>query len=284
MNRSPEVLTAPHIEHYDRDGVVVLRDAFDPYWLELAARGIEYNLTHWGRRGFYYDAQTSAPGFFQDSCSWQRIAEYREYVFESPAAEIAARLMSASRVNLFFENIMVKGPHKQAPTPWHHDVPYWPVEGNQVCSVWMPLDPNNEHNRLRFIKGSHRWGKKYVPTDFGHVREAGVPYDMPREDFELMPDFEAQGAGIDCLNWNLQPGDALVFHGYILHSAPGNPLPYRRRAMITRWCGDDCLYAGDKHDQLGPPFPDCPISPGEPMTCELFPLVWPRPGANQGNH
>ena len=92
---------------------------------------------------------------------------------------------------------MVKAPHNEAPTPWHHDVPYWPVEGDQVCSVWMPLDPINEQNRLQFIRGSHRWGEKYIPTDFGHIREPGKPYDLPREDFELMPDFDTPSAGTE---------------------------------------------------------------------------------------
>jgi hypothetical protein len=26
-------------------------------------------------------------------------------------------------------------------TPWHHDQPYYPVDGEQIVSLWMPLDP-----------------------------------------------------------------------------------------------------------------------------------------------
>ena len=102
MNYPDKLITGSQIAQYARDGVVVLRDIFAPYWRDLAARGIEYNLNHWGRRSFYYDPDVPQPGFFQDSCSWQRIPEYREYAFESPAAELAARLMDASVVNLFF--------------------------------------------------------------------------------------------------------------------------------------------------------------------------------------
>lgn len=84
------------IRAYREDGAVCLRGVFGPRWRDLAARGIEYNLDHWGRRARFYDANAEDPGFFQDACNWQHVHEYREYVFDSPAAGIAAQLTGSA--------------------------------------------------------------------------------------------------------------------------------------------------------------------------------------------
>ena len=39
--------------------------------------------------------------FFGDLDLWQRHTPFRHFVFESPAAEIAGRIMSSSKVNFF---------------------------------------------------------------------------------------------------------------------------------------------------------------------------------------
>lgn len=261
------------IAAYERDGAVCLRGAFGPEWLELAARGIERNTSSPGHRFRYYGGDAVKGGFFQDSCSWRRIPEYRDFAFHSPAARIAADLMRATRVHLFFDNIMVKDPGTEAPTPWHQDVPYWPIDGDQVASVWVPLDPISPENRLAFVAGSHRWGKNFVPKNFSNPAEY---YDLTLPGFERMPDFDSRHDEFRFLAWDMAPGDCLVFHGHVVHGAPGNQTTRARRAIIMRYSGDDAVYAGDKHDQLGPPFPDCELASGAPIGGALFPLVWQR--------
>ena len=31
-------------------------------------------------------------------------------------------------------------------TPWHHDITFWPVSGEQIVSVWIALDRTNLDN------------------------------------------------------------------------------------------------------------------------------------------
>jgi ectoine hydroxylase-related dioxygenase (phytanoyl-CoA dioxygenase family) len=270
-------VTLAEIEAYNRDGVVCLRGVFSEFWRELARRGLERNLREQGPRAKLYAGGEGKPRFFQDSCSWWRIPEYLAYCLNSPAAAIAGTLMGARRVNLFFDNIMLKDPGADAPTPWHHDVPYWPVVGDQVCSVWMPLDPITPENRLIFVRGSHSWGKSFTPMDFYRPGKAQA---VTRADFEAIPDFDARRDEFEFVSFDMEPGDCVVFHGSTVHGAPGNMTSHPRRAMISRWTGDDVRYAGDKHDKLAPPFPRCGLKPGDPMTCETFPVVWeaPAPG------
>ena len=269
----PNPVTSVHVETYRRDGVVHLRGVFSEHWREVARLGLERNLREPGRRAHNYAGGAGKPRFFQDACNWFRIPEFADYCFNSPAAAIAGTLMGARRVNLFFDNIMLKDPGANAPTPWHQDTPYWPVEGDQVCSVWMPLDPITQENRLEFVRGSHRWGKNFTPMDFFK----GKPEGIARPDFEAIPDFDARRGEFEFVAYDMEPGDCVVFHGHAVHGAPGNMTARPRRAMISRWTGDDVRYAGDKHDRLGPPFPRCGLKPGEPMTSETFPLVWEAP-------
>ena len=264
-------VTAADIEIYQRDGVVCLRNVFSESWRAVALRGLERNLREPGRRAHNYSGGEGKPRFFQDACNWFRIPELQDYCFNSPAAAIAGTLMGSRRINLFFDNIMLKDPGANAPTPWHQDTPYWPVEGHQVCSLWMPLDPITPENRIEFVAGSHKWGKNFIPMDFF---KPGKTVEIDRPDFEPIPNIDAQRDQYQFVSYDMQPGDCVVFHGHAVHGAPGNMTNRPRRAMITRWTGDDVRYAGDKHDKLGPPFPRCGINPGDPMTCETFPLVW----------
>ncbi|GIS71219.1 MAG: hypothetical protein CM1200mP10_07960 [Candidatus Neomarinimicrobiota bacterium] len=81
------------------------------------------------------------------------------FYFKSPAAEIAGRITKSDQIRIFHEHILVKEPKTSERTPWHHDQPYYCVDGNQVCSIWLPLDPVPRKAGLEFIAGSHNPGK-----------------------------------------------------------------------------------------------------------------------------
>ena len=49
------------------------------------------------------------------------------------------------------------GTHKE--TPWHQDMPYYCVNGNDTGSLWIPLDNVDKENNLKLILGSHKWPK-----------------------------------------------------------------------------------------------------------------------------
>ena len=77
----------------------------------------------------------------------------------SPAAEIAARLMGVPDVRYFYDQLFIKEPGTQAPTDWHHGLPFWPFKGNHIASVWIALTPvNQENSGLVYVAGSHNWG------------------------------------------------------------------------------------------------------------------------------
>ena len=99
-------------------------------------------------------------GFLLDINMWDEDADFRSFAFESPAAEIAGTLMGSHEVRLFKDQLFIKEPGSlDAVTPWHHDLPYWCVDGDQICSIWLPLDAVDASNgAVEYVKGSHRWG------------------------------------------------------------------------------------------------------------------------------
>ena len=211
------------------------------------------------------------PRFMNDVDNWREVPEYEELLFRSPVAEFAARLMRATKANLVLQDVVMKEPGAEMPSPWHHDVPNQPLEGDQSCSVWIPLDPIRRENGIEYVRGSHRWGKAFLPLD---MADPEAHYGADLSPYEQMPDIDAHREDYEILSWEMEPGDCIVHHGYALHGAPGNTSPWRRRTFIARFAGDDVRYYGSRHLKTVPDYPHCTLADGAPLDSDTFPVVW----------
>jgi ectoine hydroxylase-related dioxygenase (phytanoyl-CoA dioxygenase family) len=256
------------IAAFQCDGAVLLTGFFTD-WVERLREGIEQNLEAPGPYQRIYTPAGGSGRFVGDYCNWARIPAYRDFVFASLASRIAAQLMSSKTVRFFHEHILVKEPETSEITPWHHDQPYYCVDGKQVVSLWMPLDTVSRDVCVEFVQGSHRWGRWFRPRKF-----TGIAYDHKGDGLEDMPDIGHHREDYRFLGWDLEPGDAIAFHFLTVHGAPGNFSANRRRAFATRWLGDDTVYAR-RPGETSPPFPglDERLKPGDSMAAEEFPLV-----------
>ena len=59
----------------------------------------------------------------------------------------------------YHEHVLTKEAGTSKATPWHHDQSYYPVDGNQIVSLWIPVDFVGMESAIRFVKGSHSWNK-----------------------------------------------------------------------------------------------------------------------------
>ena len=66
-------------------------------------------------------------------------------------------------------------------TPWHHDQAYYPVDGFKMLSIWMPVDPVSLDSSVKFVKGSHRWGKWFHPRKFASEKNYPVESEVDEE-------------------------------------------------------------------------------------------------------
>ena len=267
------MITSELTEAFRRDGAVCVRGAFSPDEVALVAHGIERNLADPSERALVASRPEDPGRFVEDFCNWQRIPEYERFIRDSPAAEIAGELMGSDQVRLFHDHVLVKEPATRQPTPWHQDQPYYNVEGTQVCSLWMPVDPVDRESTLEFVAGSHL-GPWLMPRTF----MASEAKWFPEGSLEELPDISANRGAFEILAWELEPGDGVFFHMLALHAAGG--ASRRRRAFSVRFLGDDATNA-PRPWKTSPEFPGLTdeLPAGAPMAHTLFPVVWERSAA-----
>ena len=255
------------VADFRNDGVVVLRGVFRD-WVEPLSRGVAEVMAHPSPLERSYQPKDGSAPFFQDLCNWQRIPEFRAFVHESPAAETAARLMGSPTSRFFHDHILVKRPGNSTVTPWHQDQPYYCVEGDRTVSFWTPLDTVSRNVSLECVAGSHRWNTAgYRPKRFD-----GSPL-YADEQFEDVPDIDAQRDQLVIRGWDMAPGDAIAFDFRTIHGAPANASPVTRRVFSSRWVGSDARFVR-RGASGSPPFPHLTLEDGAPFDAPEFPLVY----------
>jgi ectoine hydroxylase-related dioxygenase (phytanoyl-CoA dioxygenase family) len=232
------MITESMIDQYAQDGALCVRQAIPE---DAAARLLEHLDTLINSQDDRWT--TIRAGGFSDRHLWPSHPWMYEFCARSDLPEIAALLMRSKTVRLYFDHTFVREAGTRQSTPWHQDIPYWPFRGTQVASVWVALTHcNSESSGLRFVKGSHSWGKTYRPIAFS--KDSGSAQFLDKQyDLEQMPDFDAPGDEYEILTWEMRPGDAIVFGAAAVHSAAGNAdSDHRRAAISVRYVGDDARW------------------------------------------
>ena len=253
-------------EAYDRDGVVLLRNIIP----EAPAIG----RLHEAVERILAEEKEGARNYFKRLRMWERDPEFRAVLFESAVPIAAAQLLRTEKVNLLYDQLFVKEPGSNFPTPWHNDHPYWPVRGNQVVTLWIALDKVTLANGgLEFVRGSHKQSKWYRPFSTDLSGDIVGQYQEGDVQFEDVPDIERNRDKFDVVSYDLNPGDAIAFHSLTLHGAPGNTQSHaRRRALSIRMAGSDVVY------YEGPVWNDDitnkTLKAGDPLDSEQYPVLY----------
>ncbi|XP_023715152.1 probable phytanoyl-CoA dioxygenase isoform X4 [Cryptotermes secundus] len=207
--------------------------------------------------------------YFNDYCNWKKIPEFQEYIYNSPAAELAGNLMCSEWVKFYHEHVLNKEPGAEKATPWHHDQSYYPINGDKVCSIWMPVDPVSLDSTLRLVCGSHRWGRWFKPRKF--ATESDYISDVFSHTYESVPVEEIESGKYHILQWAMQPGDCVVFHMRTVHGAAGNSsATHQRRVLATRWLGEDACISTRPWKESPPN--DAVFT--KPPSLEQLPTIW----------
>ena len=262
------------IEVFRRDGVVFLPGILSPQEVTTLAAGVERNLREPGPLAMNATKPGDPGSFIEDFCNWQRIPEYNEVIRTSALAAVAGALMGSHSVRLFHDHLLVKEAGTRDRSPWHQDQPYYPIDGSQTVSFWIPLDPVARANTLEFVAGSHAAGRWYMPRSF--VKKTAMVFAEGALD--EVPDIDADRAAWPIVGWEMAPGDAVAFNMLTLHAAAGSST--RRRAFSLRLTGEDVRWAPRAH-RTSPPFPEAEaaLAAGAPLEHAAFPEVWRGAGA-----
>lgn len=261
-------LTDEEIQRYRDDGVIMIKGAIDPNWMALVESGIDAARGNASLVGRFMSRKVE--GYQMDIFLWKRIDALRDLVYYGPFARWAQQLMGSQQVRFFYDQMFVKEPGTDAPTPWHQDLSFWPISGEQICSFWIPCDPvNRENSGLLYVKGSHKWPQRFKAISPDYVAA------IIDERMDDIPDINAHPERYELLDWDMEPGDILMFHPLTLHGSYGNQSrTRRRRALALRWVGDDVVYAPSAK-RMPIHFEHCSV-PGGPLQGAAFPRILPE--------
>jgi len=278
MSGSPDLplreLRDTEIEAYQRDGAICARGLFPDAWVEKMAAAVDYVVEHPTPLGL--QVSKAELGFRNDLFLWKTEEAFYDFVYHSPAAHIAQQLLGAPEIRFFYDQLFVKPAGCHVPTPWHQDLTFWPVEGRQICSIWISFDPvSRESSGLEFVRGSHRWTERFKPVDPTYN-----PY-LLSADLPDPPDVEADRTRYELLGWDMEAGDVLIFDSLVLHGSAGNYTTDRpRRALASRWCGGDVRFL--RRQPSMPLLWEHGLEAGDPLGGSLFPRILPTPIESEG--
>lgn len=258
-------------DSFNRDGVVCLRGVIGEEWLELCREGIEEAVRN---PGPFFRDQTPAGSparYVFDYWNWRNVPAFRKLVLDSPFGGMIASLLEAETLHLLMDNWFLREAGATNGAPWHHDEPYFDFDGGRKCVLWFPLESAKRDEGLTFLGGSHRWGRLYMPQNF---REH-IPFDGDLGGYQEIGDFESLRDRF--LAWDVEPGDCLVFDFRTLHRATNqtDPLPRTIRRMSLRYGDHNVVFRprGDWTRETSDHLIGLGQKPGEPIDCELLPLV-----------
>ena len=209
--------------------------------------------------------------FLLDSGVAAKDMNFRAFALLGECPEIAAALLQSDKINFYDDQVFVKQPKTSERTAYHQDSSYFHFEGDQACTMWIPVDPVSfDSGTIRYVRGSHRWGF-FKPNVF--VSQMA----FPGADGDTLPDIDGNEADYDIVSYELEPGDMLVHHHLTVHGSAGNAtLRQTRRAASLRYCGDDIRFKFRPAAPAQAHFHHS-LKDGDLLDCAQFPVVWPRP-------
>jgi ectoine hydroxylase-related dioxygenase (phytanoyl-CoA dioxygenase family) len=252
-------LAEEQIEFYQQNGYIQLFDVLTPDELEDVRQSLDELMGVKLEKAF--DRVGSNPEydkvFYQKVNLWREHEGMKRFVFSPKLADVARRLARAKGIRLWHDHALVKMPGDSKPSPWHQDLPYWPMNEEGALSCWMALDDVDETNGcMAFIPGSHRVG-----------RLEPINLINPQDIFG----FEASGRlqGVKPAPMPMKAGSCTFHNGLTFHYAFPNQRDKPRRAMIVIYMPDGTTYSGKRHictDGLG-------LEIARPIAGEVFPLL-----------
>lgn len=206
-----------------------------------------------------------------------RNPDLRYHHLYGPLPEIVAQLTDSSQLNFYSDSCFLKEPASKVKIPFHQDLPYFLVDGGEVAVCWLSIDPVNRANgAMGYVRGSHRWGITFKPSDF--VTETGTFPEVDGVDLTglaTLPAITEQTH--DLVYFETEPGDVIVHHWGVVHGSAGNTSRKTpRRAVSVRYACEGCRY----YRRPSSPVPfrkTISLEDGDPLeNSARFPIVWPK--------
>ncbi len=280
------LVTQDHIDEYNAFGCVRVEGVFEDRWVEKLSEAIERVAVEfrqgrtppavWEIPGNIEPAYYPVPGGEQLNGIMGCAPEFRDWLYESPAAQVVGELTGADDVRFWVDAVFSKqGSDSRQATPWHNDECTYGYKGEQIPSLWMALTDVDEDNApLLTLAGSNKDEFRY--------HSPFSPQDVERPaDFRAWEDLLArvEDPDADVRSWPAKAGDVLLIHPKTIHGSRTrlNDDGGKRMSFSTRWLGSDARWDPNVLSLPLKMVPDpAMLVPGEPPPESVFPVVWRR--------
>lgn len=226
------------------DGAIVVRGLFPPQRLARMRAAFDYGMAHPSPlHGYAYKGTPDE--HFNDYGNFKNRDAHLAAIKDLELSDFVASCWDSEHVWFVGEEIFIKKGGRGARSPWHQDTSYAPMAGPQILNIWVSFENIPARNSLEFVRGSHL-GVQYNGTSYKSLQDPTDPV-FKECDWPRLPDIEADRArdpaAWDIFSFDLQIGDALVFHSGILHGgAPVTPDCPDRHTLVYRFHGDEMFY------------------------------------------
>ena len=228
-------------------------------------REVGLGITPENRRDDTQD-ELLAKAFLQLQNLWRADERMARFCLAARFGQIAADLLGVDAVRMYHDQAIFKEPGG-GPTPFHQDQYYFPLDGDEIITMWMPLTPvTADMGSLVYGTGTHR---------LGHLGEFEASEESERIFRQLIADkgipLETHGV--------MAAGDATFHTAWTLHGAPENTTGTMREVMTIIWFADGLRGIEPQHEWHRKDYDKWlpGLQPGEVAATELNPVVWRRP-------
>ncbi|MDG1846135.1 MAG: phytanoyl-CoA dioxygenase family protein [Acidimicrobiales bacterium] len=272
-----DLIGSEDLEQFRSDGVILVRNALHSEWLLLLEIGLQRVMNNSSQeKHMFFKGEEGE--FIETIRNFDVIPEIRRFAYDSPIADLIGKLVGSNNLWLYSDEFFIKEGGNSRRTPWHQDTTYWPIEGNQIASAWISLDPLPKEECLEYVAGSHTG----VMHDGFSPAEVSKDPTTPHygKDLPPLPDIEANRQAYDIRSWEISRGDVIFAHPGVLHGGGPTGPDSRRRAITIRMYGDDLRYATRPSSK--PTVPLTPglslsLNPGDPLRSPWYPRIRPIP-------
>jgi phytanoyl-CoA hydroxylase len=203
-------LTDAELDHYRTEGWVKLGRVLDDATLE-AIRAEEARFR--GDPGGQHTIFRSQVLHYSEPI--------RRYVTDGPQVPLAAQLVGAPNVAIWFTQFVTKlndGATGKSEFPWHQDNGYAAVEPATNVTIWVALDDVDEQNGCVWVMP-----RSHVKGLLDHKTKSADSWHL------TLP---VEGDGVPAI---MKAGEAVAFTGLTLHRSKLNHTPNARRAFFMEY-------------------------------------------------
>ncbi len=187
--------------------------------------------------GAYEDAGEQTMGFKGARLDYRKIQElehdpiFREYLVDPVFQDICARSYGPDTpVALFRAMFMNKPANRGTFLPWHQDR-WTSLDRDPLITVWTALDPATKANGcVQVIPGSHRHGLINPTHGSGFLNKAQAAAICTPDRVVYL---------------ELEPGEVVLLHNYLLHASDVNRSAQSRRAFSVCYMDAATLLNGE---------------------------------------